>query len=76
MGFHKRYIDDRLVIRLYQSGGVDAVIRCYTGKVDALILSGTLSEEVDLLMNELQYNRKGVIEKISSKIRNMSIKED
>jgi len=76
MGFHKRYIDDDQVIRLYQLGGVDAVIGWYTSKVDALVLSGSLTEEVGLLMNVLPYDRQGAKNKIESKIHNASIKKD
>ena len=76
MGFHKRYINDDQVISLYQNGGVDAVIVWYTGKVDALILSGKLSEEVGLLMNILPFDRQGAKDKISTKIQNASIKKD
>jgi len=76
MGFHKRYIDDDQVIRLYQLGGVDAVISWYTSKVDALVLSGSLTEEVGLLMNVLPFDRQGAKDKISTKIQNASIKKD
>jgi len=75
MGFHKRYIDDDQVIRLYQNGGVDAVISWYTSKVDALVLSGSLTEEVGLLMNVLPYDRQAAKNKIESKIHNASIKK-
>jgi len=75
MGFHKRYINDDQVIGLYLDGGVDAVIDWYTGKVDALILSGKLSEEVGLLMNVLPFDRQGAKDKISTKIHNASIKK-
>jgi|TARA_R100000541_G_scaffold41311_3_gene48716 hypothetical protein len=70
MGFHKRHINDEQVIRLYRNGGVDAVLKWYTQGVDALILSGTLAEEVDLLMTTLPYNKKSTIDKIEFKINN------
>jgi len=75
MGFHKRYINDDQVIGLYHDGGVDAVIDWYTSKVDALILSGKLSEEVGLLMNVLPFDQQGAKDKISAKIQNASVKK-
>jgi len=75
MGFHKRYIDDDQVIRLYQNGGVDAVISWYTSKVDALVLFESGTEEVVILWKVLPYDRQGAKNKIESKIHNASIKK-
>jgi hypothetical protein len=54
MGFHKRYIDDDQVISIYDEQGSQAVINLYTSGVDALIISGELSEQVE----EIIYSRE------------------
>ena len=52
MGFHKRYIDNERVISLFKDGGVDNVIRWYTGKADALILETGLASKInDVLLD-------------------------
>ena len=71
MGFHKRYIDDEQVIRLYQNGGVDNVINWFTKGVDALILSGNLAEEVGLLINIVKIDRQIAQRRISETIEKM-----
>ena len=57
MGFHKRYIDDDQVIDIYRSQGNQAVIDWYTKGVDALILSGDLSERVHTALNILTVDK-------------------
>ena len=71
MGFHKRYIDDEQVIRLYQNGGVDNVINWFTKGADALILSGDLAEEVSLLINIVEIDRQIARRRISETIEKM-----
>ena len=71
MGFHKRYINDERVIRLYQNGGVDNVINWFTKGVDALILSGDLAEEVSLLINIVEIDRQIAQRRISETIEKM-----
>ena len=51
MGFHKRYIDDEQVIDIYRKYGCQAVIDWYQKGVDALILSGELTETVHTMLN-------------------------
>ena len=71
MGFHKRYIDDEQVIRLYQNGGVDDVIKWYTKGSDAIITSGVLAEEVGLLINIVKIDRQIAQRRISETIEKM-----
>lgn len=71
MGFHKRYIDDEQVIRLYQNGGVDDVINWYTRGSDAIITSGVLAEEVSLLINIVKIDRQIAQHRISETIEKM-----
>ena len=46
MGFHKRFIDDDQIIEIYRTQGNQAVMDWFTKGVDALIVSGDLSEHV------------------------------
>ena len=53
MGFHKRHIDNQQVISLFKSGGIENVIKWYTGKADALILETGLASTIqDILMDD------------------------
>ena len=75
MGFHKRYIDDDQIIDLYRKNGNQAVIDLYSNGVDAIIVSGELSEhvldilEIGLLTKTDKWN------KISELISNASIQK-
>ena len=75
MGFHKRYIDDDQVIRLYRAQGNQAVIDWFTKGVDAVITSGDLSEQISDLLdtNLLTANQRW--NRISELISNASIKK-
>ena len=75
MGFHKRYIDDDQVIRIYQNEGCQAVIDWYTKGVDAVILSGPLSETVHTLLNILEHDHERGWNRISETIADASIKK-
>ena len=57
MGFHKRYIDDDQIIDIYRREGCQAVIDWFTKGVDALILSGDLTERVATALNILQLDK-------------------
>ena len=75
MGFHKRYIDDEQVIRLYRTQGNQAVIDWFTKGVDAVIVSGDLSEQISDILdtNLLTANQRW--NRISELISNASIKK-
>ena len=75
MGFHKRYIDDDQVIRIYRTQGCQAVIDWFTKGADAVILSGPLSEKIDMMMNILIHNPERGWNKISETIANASIEK-
>ena len=63
MGFHKRYIDNKQVISLYQKGGVSNVIRWYTGKVDALILEAGLASRIQDVLNDADWEMMGIVKR-------------
>ena len=50
MGFHKRYIDNDQVIRMYTSNGMQKVYDWYTKGVDALITETGLASDVGNLI--------------------------
>ena len=75
MGFHKRYIDDEQIIRIYRNKGCQAVIDWFSKGADALVLSGELCEEVHILMNILEHDRIKGFNKISETIAFASIKK-
>ena len=56
MGFHKRYIDDDQIIRIYRNEGCQAVIDWFSKGVDAVILSGELAETVHTMLNILEHD--------------------
>ena len=75
MGFHKRYIDDEQVIDIYRTNGCQAVIDWYTKGVDALILSGDLSERVHTALNILTVDKVQGFNVISKIISDASIQK-
>ena len=73
MGFHKRYINDEQVIDIYRKNGCQAVIDWYQKGVDAIILSGELSETVHTLMNILEVDKIKGFNRISEVISEASL---
>ena len=75
MGFHKRYIDDEQVIRIYRTEGCQAVIDWYQKGADAVILSGELSETVHSLLNILEHDEVRGFNRISEVIAQAAIQK-
>ena len=75
MGFHKRYIDDDQIIRIYQSDGCQGVIDWYTKGNDAVILSGDLSHYVHTLLNIWEVDKVRGFNRISEEIMKASLKK-
>ena len=75
MGFHKRYIDDEQVIRIYRTEGCQAVIDWYQKGTDAVILSGELSETVYTLLNILEHDEVRGFNRISEVISQAAIQK-
>jgi hypothetical protein len=60
MGFHKRYIDNEQVVRLFNDGGILNIRRMYLGKVDALITETGLASSVLTILTDTKlstYNK-------------------
>lgn len=74
MGFHKRHIDNEQVINLYKSGGVENVIKWYTGKVDALILETGLASDINSILCDPDWQVFGSV-KINEEIVSLINKE-
>ena len=75
MGFHKRYINDDQVIDIYRREGCQAVIDWFTNGVDALILSGDLTEKIASSLNILSADKIQGFNVISELISEASIKK-
>ena len=75
MGFHKRYIDDDQIIDIYRREGCQAVIDWFTKGVDALILSGDLTERVATALNILQVDKIQGFNVISEIISDASLRK-
>jgi len=56
MGFHKRYIDNKQVIYLFQEGGAEKVINWYSKGVDSLILESGLSSDIHKILNDVEWS--------------------
>ena len=52
MSFHKRYIDNKQVVDLYRSGGINKVEDWYTKGVDALITETGLASDVASMLDK------------------------
>lgn len=74
MGFHKRYIDNRQVISLYENGGVTKVVKWYTGKADALILETGLASKIQEVLDDSDWQMMGVV-RMEEHIRELILKE-
>ena len=61
MGFHKRYIDNEQVVRLYKGGGVIRVRDWYTRGVDALITSTGLASQVGSILSDDEWVQLGTV---------------
>ena len=71
MGFHKRYIDNQQVIRLFNEGGSDRVIKWYTGKVDSLILETGLASDLNKILSDGEWTTFGqakIAEEVTKRI--------
>ena len=74
MGFHKRHINNQQVIDLYKSGGVENVIKWYTGKVDALILETGLASNINSILCDSDWQIFGSV-KMNEEIVSLINKE-
>jgi hypothetical protein len=55
MGFHKRYISNESVIRIFNEGGVSAVISWYTVGCDAVITEQGLASYLMTVFNDTDW---------------------
>ena len=74
MGFHKRHINNQQVLDLYKSGGVENVIKWYTGKVDALILETGLASNINSILCDSDWQIFGSV-KMNEEIVSLINKE-
>ena len=61
MGFHKRYIDNEQVLRLYEDGGIERLRNWYTRGVDALITETGLASRVGHVISDDDWIQFGTV---------------
>ena len=61
MGFHKRYIDNDQVLRLYEDGGINRIREWYTKGVDALITETGLASRVGHVISDDEWTQMGTV---------------
>ena len=61
MGFHKRYIDNEQVLRLYEDGGIEKLREWYTRGVDALITETGLASRVGHVISDDDWIQFGTV---------------
>ena len=55
MSFHKRYISNEQVIRLFNDGGVRRIIEWYTRGADAVITETGLASKVSMILEDSEW---------------------
>jgi len=61
MGFHKRYIDNEQVLRIYEDGGIERLRNWYTRGVDALITETGLASRVGHVISDDEWIQFGSV---------------
>jgi len=61
MGFHKRYIDNEQVLRIYEDGGIERLRNWYTRGVDALITETGLASRVGHVISDDDWIQFGTV---------------
>lgn len=61
MGFHKRYIGNEQVLRLYEDGGIEKLREWYTRGVDALITETGLASRVGHVISDDDWIQFGTV---------------
>lgn len=82
MSFHKRYVSNEQVIRLYNDGGVPRIIQWYTKGVDALITETGIASDISKLLDDSEWTVLGptkledaIIEKIHKELGIQELKK-
>jgi hypothetical protein len=55
MSFHKRYISNEQVIRLYNDGGVNRIIQWYTRGADAVITETGIASAISTILDDFEW---------------------
>ena len=61
MGFHKRYIDNEQVLRIYEDGGIQKIRDWYTKGADALITETGLASQVGNIISDEEWIQFGSV---------------
>jgi len=66
MSFHKRHINDDQVLQIFDEQGSQAVINWFTSGVDALVISGKLSEQVEEIIYSKQLTQLETLDEVAT----------
>jgi hypothetical protein len=55
MSFHKRYISNEQVIRLYNDGGVNRIVQWYTRGADAVITETGIASTISTILHDTEW---------------------
>lgn len=81
MSFHKRFISNEQVIRLYNDGGIDNIIQWYTKGVDVIVTETGISSRISKILNKSSWSSSdpvklnSIIELIQDHIETKELKK-
>lgn len=81
MSFHKRFISNEQVIRLYNDGGIDNIIQWYTKGVDVIVTETGISSRISKILNKSSWSSldpvklNSIIELIQDHIETKELKK-
>lgn len=81
MSFHKRFISNEQVIRLYNDGGINNIIHWYTKGVDAIVTESGLASHISKILNKSSWSSSdpvklnSIIELIQDHIETKELKK-
>ena len=74
MGFHKRYIDNEQVHRLFRKGGASAIIDWYEQGVDAIATKAGLASDIAAIISDSEWRQMGRVY-VSDEIDRLVLKD-
>ena len=75
MSFHKRHVNDDQVIQMYTDQGAQAVINWFTIGVDALVIGGKLSEQVEEIIYSNKLTQLETLDEVATIISIASVRK-
>jgi hypothetical protein len=81
VSFHKRFISNEQVIRLYNDGGINNIIQWYTRGVDAIVTETGIASRISKILNKSSWSSSdpvklnSIIELIQDHIETKELKK-